>query len=116
VDLVFFKYLKANIEPVYQFSLEFYIDLFERSVEKAIPGRFERVKNINNMFTQTLFQNIIRSLLEKDKLTFSILITVRIMQEEKKIITPQEVRFLMVGGTAISAKRPNPSDGWLTEK
>ena len=42
---------KANIEPVYQFSLEFYIDLFERSVEKAIPGRFERVKNINNMFT-----------------------------------------------------------------
>jgi hypothetical protein len=43
--------LKANIEPVYQFSLEFYIDLFERSVEKAIPGRFERVKNINNMFT-----------------------------------------------------------------
>jgi hypothetical protein len=55
-------------------------------------------------------------LLEKDKLTFSILITVRIMQEEKKIITPQEVRFLMVGGTAISAKRPNPSDGWLTEK
>lgn len=47
--------LKANIEPVYQFSLEFYIDLFERSVEKAIPGRFERVKNINNMFTQTLF-------------------------------------------------------------
>jgi hypothetical protein len=38
------------------------------------------------------------------------------MQEEKKIITAQEVRFLMVGGTAISAKRQNPSDGWLTEK
>ena len=25
----------AMIEPVYQFSLEFYIDLFERSVEKV---------------------------------------------------------------------------------
>ena len=40
----------------------------------------------------------------------------RILQEEKKIITPQEVRFLMVGGTALSPKRSNPSDGWLTDK
>jgi hypothetical protein len=40
----------------------------------------------------------------------------RILQEEKKIITPQEVRFLMVGGTALSPKRPNPTDGWLTDK
>ena len=67
------------IEPVYQFSLEFYIDLFERSIEKAVPGRFERVKNINNCFTQNLFQNIIRSLLEKDKLSFSMLLVIRIL-------------------------------------
>jgi hypothetical protein len=39
------------IEPVYQFSLEFYIDLFEKSIEKAPSGRFERVKNINICFT-----------------------------------------------------------------
>jgi len=41
----------ANIEPVYQFSLEFYIDLFERSVEKVVATKFERVKMINVMFT-----------------------------------------------------------------
>lgn len=41
----------ALIEPVYQFSLDFYVDLFERSIEKATPGRHERVKNINIMFT-----------------------------------------------------------------
>lgn len=67
------------------------------------------------MFTQILFQNVIRSLLEKDKLSFSMLMTMRIMQEEKKIITPQEVRFLMVGGTALSPKRPNPHT-FLTDK
>ena len=104
------------IEPVYQFSLEFYIDLFEKSIEKAPAGRFERVKNINICFTQTLFQNVIRSLLEKDKLSFSILLTMRILQEEKRIITPQEVRFLMVGGTALAPKRPNPAAGWLSDK
>jgi hypothetical protein len=39
------------IESVYQFSLDFYIDIFERAVESAIAGRYERVKNINNAFT-----------------------------------------------------------------
>jgi hypothetical protein len=39
-----------------------------KSIEKAIPGRFERVKNINAMFTITLYESVVRSLLEKDKL------------------------------------------------
>lgn len=58
----------AFIEPVYQFSLEFYIEIFEKSINKAPPGRFERVKNINNTFTMNLYEMIVRSLLEKDKL------------------------------------------------
>jgi hypothetical protein len=56
------------IEPVYQFSLEFYIEIVHKSIEKAIPGRFERVKNINATFTITLYDSVVRSLLEKDKL------------------------------------------------
>lgn len=70
----------AMIEPVYQFSLDFYINIFERAVERApFGGKNERVKNINATFTQQLFQNIIRSLLEKDKLTFSLLLCTRIL-------------------------------------
>ena len=76
------------IEPVYQFSLEFYIQLYERSVEKVTAQRSQRVSSINAQFNSDLFQNIVRSLLEKDKLTFSLLIVIRIMQEEKKSITP----------------------------
>jgi len=59
---------------------------------------------------------MVRSLLEKDKLTFSMLIVVRIMQEEKKSITALEVRFLMVGGTAITHSQPNPAHDWLSDK
>lgn len=29
----------ANIEPTYQWSLEFYINLYKRSIEKSIPGK-----------------------------------------------------------------------------
>jgi dynein heavy chain len=67
------------IEPVYQFSLDFYINIFEKAVEKSPPGRNERVKNINITFTLHLYQNLIRSLLEKDKLTFSLLLCIRIL-------------------------------------
>ena len=58
----------ALIEPVYQFSLEFYNEVFEQSVEKALPSKIDRVKNINSMFTKTIFDTIVRSLFEKDKL------------------------------------------------
>lgn len=29
----------ANIEPTYQWSLEFYINLYKKSIEKSIPGK-----------------------------------------------------------------------------
>jgi len=45
----------AMIEPVYQFSLDFYINIFEKAVEKTPPGRADRVKNINITFTLHLF-------------------------------------------------------------
>ena len=34
---------------------------------------------------------------------FSLLITMRILLYEKKLITSEEIRFLMVGGTAVSS-------------
>jgi dynein heavy chain, axonemal len=40
----------AMVEPTYQWSLEFYINLFDRSIEKAIPGKENRIVNIINKF------------------------------------------------------------------
>ena len=40
----------AIIEPTYQWSLEFYIALFERSVKEAVPGRENRNKNVIEKF------------------------------------------------------------------
>jgi dynein heavy chain, axonemal len=38
-NLYFITLDLANIEPTYQWSLEFYINLYKRSIEKAIPGK-----------------------------------------------------------------------------
>ena len=45
----------------------------------------ERIVNINNYFTFSLYSNVCRSLFEKHKLLFSFLVCVRILMNENKI-------------------------------
>ncbi len=59
---------------------------------------------------------MVRSLLEKDKLLFSFLLCIKILQNEKKVIDAAEIRYLMVGGTATSPDIPNPAPEWLSDK
>ena len=64
-----------------------------------------------------LFNSICNSLLEADKLLFSYLMTVKVMQQEERVL-PAEVRFLAVGGTKITPSKPIPGgeDTWVTNK
>jgi dynein heavy chain len=101
---------------VYEYSLDFYIDIFEKSLESAPPGRYERIKNINSHFCIKLFESITKSLLSKDKLIFSIILCFKILLYEKKQMTLSELRFLMIGGTAITPKKKNPAPDWVSDK
>ena len=55
-----------------------------------------------------LYDSICRSLLEKDKLIFSLLICQKILEIKKKINSVL-IRFVMVGGTLTDAPKPIPS-------
>ena len=105
----------AMIEPTYQWSLEFYIALFEKSVRDAIHGKENRNKNIIDKFQQLLFEGTCRSLLEKDKLIFSFLMCLKIMSSEEKV-SSTEIRFTMVGGTYTSPNRDKPTMDWVSNK
>ena len=45
----------------------------------------ERIRNINDSFTFSLYSNVCRSLFEKHKLLFSFLLCVRILMNDNKI-------------------------------
>lgn len=107
----------ANIEPMYQYSLTWFINLYVQSIaESAVSDHLaERIDNIIEHFTLSMYNNVCRSLFEKDKLLFSLLLTVGILQGKDQV-DEQVWRFLLTGGIALDNPYPNPAPEWLSDK
>ncbi|KAA0196090.1 Dynein heavy chain 1 axonemal [Fasciolopsis buskii] len=107
----------ANIDPMYQYSLEWFVNIFLNGILNAdkadnVP---QRVININNYFTFSLYSNVCRSLFEKHKLMFAFLVAIRILQNEGKI-NMDEYRYLLAGGTSKPRDLPNPAPEWISDR
>jgi len=103
------------IDPMYQYSLQWFINLFTLGVENA-PASNElpvRLENLNNYFTYSLYENICRSLFEKHKLLFSLLLTVKILQGDNKM-DDDEWRYLLTGFMGEAQIPPNPTS-WVPD-
>uniref|UniRef100_A0A670KA86 Dynein axonemal heavy chain 3 n=1 Tax=Podarcis muralis TaxID=64176 RepID=A0A670KA86_PODMU len=75
----------------------------------------ERIEFIIDHFTISIYNNVCRSLFEKDKLLFSLLLTIGIMKGRDEI--DDEVwRFLLTGGVALENPYANPAPEWLSDK
>ncbi|XP_047042351.1 dynein axonemal heavy chain 7 [Helicoverpa zea] len=97
-DLFFLIASLAHIDPMYQYSLGWFEGLFVAAIDNTekVEEISERLAILRKYFTYSLYANICRSLFEKDKMVFSLLLVITIMIAEKEV-TRNNVMFL-VGG------------------
>ncbi|KAL3286288.1 hypothetical protein HHI36_000797 [Cryptolaemus montrouzieri] len=106
----------ANVDPMYQYSLEWFINLYIGSIQKAEKFRIieKRCQSLINGFTFDLYSNITRSLFEKDKLLFSFLLCAKILIF-RKTLQDNDLVFLLTGGVSVENNLKNPTS-WLPAK
>ena len=77
----------AMIDPMYQYSLEYFVRLFVRRLElsEASEEVDTRLKILIEDLTKSFYLNICRGLFEKDKLLYSTLNAVQILRRANKI-------------------------------
>lgn len=115
----------ATVDPMYQFSLDAFIDLFVMSIkdsrekEHAAAGDSgdelkARIESINKYQTYEVYKYACRGLFERHKLLLSLQICVKKMLNEAKI-PAEEWDFFLRGGQVIARaeQRANPVSGWL---
>ena len=107
----------SSIDPMYQFSLESYIDVFDKSIAKS--RRFEdineRIASLNEYHTYAVYKNTCRGLFEEHKLLFSFQMAVKILGASGKL-NRDEYDFFLRGGIVLDkdTQLPNPCADWIS--
>jgi dynein heavy chain len=108
----------AQIDPMYQYSLEFFAALFRRIMRDARPSDDldERLNILLDAVTLIMYQNVCRGLFNKDRSLYSSLICGQILRNREEI-SDAEWNTLLRGAGAVdrSVQEPNPDPERINE-
>eukprot|EP01135_Chromosphaera_perkinsii_P008680 Nk52_evm13s1444 gene=Nk52_evmTU13s1444 len=96
-----------KISPMYQYSLKAFKVVFEKAMDKAEPSEEvkERVPNLMDSITFSVFLYTTRGLFEKDKLIFTGQMCIQILRSQGEI-NPEELDWLLRCPTVVNASSP----------
>lgn len=112
-----------NLDPMYQFSLSWYVNLYIFSIENANKSKHivKRLKFLIDAVTINLYNNVCRSLFEKDKILFAFILTTKIMISNGQMRV-SDLEFLLSGQQDVDMTNmmmdriENPDASWITDK
>ncbi|CAK81423.1 unnamed protein product (macronuclear) [Paramecium tetraurelia] len=113
--LLFFAVISlAQLDSMYQYSLSWLLNLYQEAFIKSESSQRiqQRITNINNMTLNLIYNQVCRGLFEKDKLLYSFIILIKIL-EQKKQIDFEEFSFIIRQITIPTEVPENPFKEWL---
>ncbi|KPI89879.1 dynein heavy chain putative dynein heavy chain point mutation [Leptomonas seymouri] len=103
----------ANIDPMYQNSLQSYMSIFQEALMNSAKSSDveERTEAINTTFKRSLYQRVCRALFARDQLLFSFIMSLKIFE-----VDPTLLRWVLMGGFEEDdhSAVPNPFT-WMPE-
>lgn len=106
------------INPMYQFSLDWYLGLYNTSIENSRRSRElqRRIDFLSESITKHFYTTICRSILDADKLLFSWIFTTKILVTNGQLNEPQLNYFITDHVDFNGPFREKPLAEWITDK
>ncbi|CAH2077132.1 unnamed protein product, partial [Iphiclides podalirius] len=108
----------SRIDPMYQFSLDAYIELFMYSIDRSQKSSEleERINYLNEFHTYAVYKNTCRALFERHKLLLSFHMASRILFQAGKL-NMNEYLYLLKGGVVLDrSEQPDNPTNWIPDE
>lgn len=106
-----------SINPMYQFSLDWFISLYNYSIEHASRSLVleRRIAYLITSVTRNLYNSVCRSIFENDKVLFAWILTTKLMIANDRLDI-ECLRFLTgCCSDVFGPLNENPDDTWLSD-
>ncbi|XP_015279206.1 PREDICTED: dynein heavy chain 6, axonemal [Gekko japonicus] len=107
----------SEIDPMYQFSLKYFKQLFNTTIETSEKNSVLQ-RRLATLLSQTLYAtytNVSRGLFEQHKLIYSFMLCIEVMRQKGEL-TDVEWNFFLRGSAGLDKERPaKPEIPWLEE-